>query len=203
MNLDIKLHKQDLPDDLKLGNSVSLDCEMGGLNVSRDLLHLVQISTGNSDAHIIQLNRSSYKAPNLVKLLQDKSVKKIFHFARADLAFISRYLKTDVQNIDCTKIKSKLCRTYTDKHGLKELIKEFIGIDISKQYQSSDFGGELSQAQLKYCANDVIHLHKINNSLNQILLRENRMKLYENTINFIQTRVELDLKSFKEDIWAH
>jgi len=203
MNLDIKLHKQDLPDDLKLGNSVSLDCEMGGLNVSRDLLHLVQISTGNSDAHIIQLNRSSYKAPNLVKLLQDKSIKKIFHFARADLAFISRYLKTDVQNIDCTKIKSKLCRTYTDKHGLKELIKEFIGIDISKQYQSSDFGGELSQAQLKYCANDVIHLHKINNSLNQILLRENRMKLYENTINFIQTRVELDLKSFKEDIWAH
>ena len=203
MNLDIKLHKQDLPDDLKLGNSVSLDCEMGGLNVSRDLLHLVQISTGNSDAHIIQLNRSSYKAPNLVKLLQDKSIKKIFHFARADLAFISRYLKTDVQNIDCTKIKSKLCRTYTDKHGLKELIKEFIGIDISKQYQSSDFGGELSQAQLKYCANDVIHLHKINNSLNQILLRENRMKLYENTIKFIQTRVELDLKSFKEDIWAH
>ena len=203
MNLDIKLHKQDLPDDLKLGNSVSLDCEMGGLNVSRDLLHLVQVSTGNSDAHIVQLNRSNYKAPNLVKLLQDKSIKKIFHFARADLAFISRYLKTDVQNIDCTKIKSKLCRTYTDKHGLKELIKEFIGIDISKQYQSSDFGGELSQAQLKYCANDVIHLHKINNSLNQILLRENRMKLYENTINFIQTRVELDLKSFKEDIWAH
>ena len=203
MNLDIKLHKQDLPDDLKLGNSVSLDCEMGGLNVSRDLLHLVQVSTGNSDAHIIQLNRSNYKAPNLVKLLQDKSIKKIFHFARADLAFISRYLKTDVQNIDCTKIKSKLCRTYTDKHGLKELIKEFVGIDISKQYQSSDFGGELSQAQLKYCANDVVHLHKINNSLNQILLRENRMKLYENTINFIQTRVELDLKSFKEDIWAH
>ena len=203
MNLDIKLHKQDLPDDLKLGNSVSLDCEMGGLNVSRDLLHLVQVSTGNSDAHIVQLNRSNYKAPNLVKLLQDKSIKKIFHFARADLAFISRYLKTDVQNIDCTKIKSKLCRTYTDKHGLKELIKEFIGIDISKQYQSSDFGGELSQAQLKYCANDVIHLHKINNSLNQILLRENRMKLYENTIKFIQTRVELDLKSFKEDIWAH
>ena len=203
MNLDIKLHKQDLPDDLKLGNSVSLDCEMAGLNVNRDLLHLVQISTGNSDAHIIQLNRSNYKAPNLVKLLQDKSIKKIFHFARADLAFISRYLKTEVQNIDCTKIKSKLCRTYTDKHGLKELIKEFIGIDISKQYQSSDFGGELSQAQLKYCANDVIHLHKINNSLNQILLRENRMKLYENTINFIQTRVELDLKSFKEDIWAH
>ena len=203
MNLDIKLHKQDLPDDLKLGNSVSLDCEMGGLNVNRDLLHLVQISTGNSDAHIIQLNRSNYKAPNLVKLLQNKSIKKIFHFARADLAFISRYLKTEVQNIDCTKIKSKLCRTYTDKHGLKELIKEFIGIDISKQYQSSDFGGELSQAQLKYCANDVVHLHKINNSLNQILLRENRMKLYENTINFIQTRVELDLKSFKEDIWAH
>ena len=108
-----------------------------------------------------------------------------------------------MNNIEDTKLQSKLARSYTDKHGLKDLIKEFVGIDISKQYQSSDFGGELSQAQLKYCANDVIHLHKINNSLNQILLRENRMSLYENTIKFIQTRVELDLKSFKEDIWAH
>ena len=203
MNLDIKLHKHDLPDDLKLGNSIAVDCEMGGLNVKRDPLHLVQISTGSSDAHIVQLNRNGYKAPNLVKIFKDNKIKKIFHFARADLAFIHNYLKVRVENIDCTKIKSKLSRTYTDKHSLKELIKEFIGIDISKQYQSSDFGGELSQAQLKYCANDVIHLHKINNSLNQILLRENRMKLYENTINFIQTRVELDLKSFKEDIWAH
>ena len=203
MNLDIKLHKQDLPDDLKLGNTVSLDCEMGGLNVNRDLLHLVQISTGNSDAHIVQLDRSNYKAPNLVNLLQDKSIKKIFHFARGDLAFISRYLKTEVHNIDCTKIKSKLCRTYTDKHGLKELIKEFIGIDISKQYQSSDFGGELTPAQLKYCANDVIYLHKIYDELNKILIREKRKTLYEDCLKFLKTRVDLDLASFKDDIWSH
>ena len=203
MNLDIKLHKHDLPDDLKLGNTIAVDCEMGGLNIKRDPLCLVQISAGRSDAHIIQLDRSNYKAPNLFKILEDRKVKKIFHFARADLSFISYYLKINVQNINCTKIKSKLSRTYTDRHGLKDLIKEFVGIDVSKQHQTSDFGGELSQAQLKYCANDVIYLHKINDALDKILIRENRMKLYEDTIKFIQTRVDLDLASFKEDIWSH
>jgi len=203
MNLDIKLHKHDLPDDLKLGNTIAVDCEMGGLNIKRDPLCLVQISAGNSDAHIIQLDRSNYKAPNLVKILEDKKVKKIFHFARADLTFISYHLKINVQNINCTKIKSKLSRTYTDRHSLKDLIKEFVGIDVSKQHQASDFGGELSQAQLKYCANDVIYLHKINDALDKILTRENRMKLYEDTIKFVQTRVDLDLASFKEDIWSH
>ena len=203
MNLDIKLHKHDLPDDLKLGNTIAVDCEMGGLNIKRDPLCLVQISAGNSDAHIVQLDRSNYKAPNLVKILEDKKVKKIFHFARADLTFISYHLKINVQNINCTKIKSKLSRTYTDRHSLKDLIKEFVGIDVSKQHQASDFGGELSQAQLKYCANDVIYLHKINDALDKILIRENRMKLYEDTIKFIQTRVDLDLASFKEDIWSH
>jgi len=203
MNLDIKLHKHDLPDDLKLGNTIAVDCEMGGLNIKRDPLCLVQISAGNSDAHIVQLDRNNYKAPNLVKILEDKKVKKIFHFARADLTFISYHLKINVQNINCTKIKSKLSRTYTDRHGLKDLIKEFVGIDVSKQHQSSDFGGELSQAQLKYCANDVIYLHKINDALDKILTRENRMKLYEDTIKFLQTRVDLDLASFKEDIWSH
>ena len=203
MNLDIKLHKHDLPDDLKLGNTIAVDCEMGGLNIKRDPLCLVQISAGNSDAHIVQLDRSNYKAPNLVKILEDKKVKKIFHFARADLTFISYHLKINVQNINCTKIKSKLSRTYTDRHSLKDLIKEFVGIDVSKQHQASDFGGELSQAQLKYCANDVIYLHKINDALDKILTRENRMKLYEDTIKFIQTRVDLDLASFKEDIWSH
>ena len=203
MNLDIKLHKHDLPDDLKLGNTIAVDCEMGGLNIKRDPLCLVQISAGNSDAHIVQLDRSNYKAPNLVKILEDKKVKKIFHFARADLTFISYHLKINVQNINCTKIKSKLSRTYTDRHGLKDLIKEFVGIDVSKQHQASDFGGELSQAQLKYCANDVIYLHKINDALDKILIRENRMKLYEDTIKFVQTRVDLDLASFKEDIWSH
>ena len=203
MNLDIKLHKHDLPDDLNLGNIIAVDCEMGGLNIKRDPLCLVQISAGNSDAHIIQLDRSNYKAPNLFKILEDRKVKKIFHFARADLTFISYHLKINVQNINCTKIKSKLARTYTDRHSLKDLIKEFVGIDISKQYQTSDFGGELSQAQLKYCANDVIYLHNINDALDKILIRENRMKLYEDTIKFIQTRVDLDLVSFKEDIWSH
>ena len=203
MNLDIKLHKHDLPDDLKLGNTIAVDCEMGGLNIKRDPLCLVQISAGNSDAHIIQLDRSNYKAPNLFKILEDRKVKKIFHFARADLTFISYHLKINVQNINCTKIKSKLSRTYTDRHGLKDLIKEFVGIDVSKQHQASDFGGELSQAQLKYCANDVIYLHKINDALDKILIRENRMKLYEDTIKFVQTRVDLDLASFKEDIWSH
>jgi len=203
MNLDIKLHKHDLPDDLKLGNTIAVDCEMGGLNIKRDPLCLVQISAGNSDAHIIQLDRSNYKAPNLYKILEDRKVKKIFHFARADLTFISYHLKINVQNINCTKIKSKLSRTYTDRHSLKDLIKEFVGIDVSKQHQASDFGGELSQAQLKYCANDVIYLHKINDALDKILIRENRMKLYEDTIKFVQTRVDLDLASFKEDIWSH
>ncbi len=203
MNLDINLHNCDLPDDIGLGNTIAIDCEMGGLSVKRDPLCLVQISSGNSDAHIIQLDRKSYKAPNLIKILKDKKIKKIFHFARADMTFISHYLKTNVENIECTKIKSKLSRTYTDRHSLKDLIKEFVGIDVSKQLQSSDFGGQLSQAQLKYCANDVIYLHKINDALNKILLRENRMKLYESTINFIQTRVDLDLASFKEDIWSH
>lgn len=203
MNLDIKLHEHDLPDDLKLGNTIAVDCEMGGLNIKRDPLCLVQISSGNSDAHIVQLDRNNYKAPNLVKILEDKKVNKIFHFARADLTFISYHLKINVQNINCTKIKSKLSRTYTDRHGLKDLIKEFVGIDVSKQHQASDFGGELSQAQLKYCANDVIYLHKINDALDKILTRENRMKLYEDTIKFLQTRVDLDLASFKEDIWSH
>ena len=203
MNLDIKLHEHDLPDDLKLGNTIAVDCEMGGLNIKRDPLCLVQISAGNSDAHIVQLDRNNYKAPNLVKILEDKKVNKIFHFARADLTFISYHLKINVQNINCTKIKSKLSRTYTDRHGLKDLIKEFVGIDVSKQHQTSDFGGELSQAQLKYCANDVIYLHKINDALDKILIRENRMKLYEDTIKFVQTRVDLDLASFKEDIWSH
>ncbi len=203
MNLDIKLHKHDLPDQLKLGNIIAVDCEMGGLNFKRDPLFIVQISTGNLDAHIIKLDRRTYKAPNLTKVLKSKAIKKIFHFARADLGFIYQYLNIEVENIECTKIKSKLSRTYTDRHGLKDLIKEFLGIEISKQYQSSDFGGDLSDAQLKYCANDVIYLHKINDNLNKILIRENRMKLYEDSIKFIKTRVDLDIASFKDDIWSH
>tara|TARA_Y100000590_G_scaffold454181_1_gene600510 strand:+ start:462 stop:1073 length:612 start_codon:yes stop_codon:yes gene_type:complete len=203
MNLDIKLHKHDLPDQLKLGNKIAVDCEMGGLNFKRDPLFIVQISTGNLDAHIIQLNRRTYKAPNLINVLKNKEVKKIFHFARADLGFIYQYLNIDVENVDCTKIKSKLSRTYTDRHSLKDLIKEFTGVEISKQQQSSDFGGDLTTAQLKYCANDVIYLHKINDQLDKMLIRENRMQLYDETIKFIKTRVNLDIASFKDDIWSH
>ena len=203
MNIDIKLHKDDLPEDLNLGNTIAVDGEFMGLNFNRDPLCLLQISSGNMDAHIVQLNRENYKAPNLIKLLNNKNIRKIFHFARADLTFIKHYLKIEVSNIEDTKIKSRLARSYSDKHGLKDLIKEFINIDISKQLQSSDFGGKLTTAQLKYCANDVVHLHKINEELNKILIREKRMKLYEDCIKFINTRVNLDLASFKDDIWSH
>ena len=203
MNIDIKLHKDDLPEDLNLGNTIAVDGEFMGLNFNRDPLCLLQISSGNMDAHIVQLNRENYKAPNLIKLLNNKNIRKIFHFARADLTFIKYYLKIEVSNIEDTKIKSKLARSYSDKHGLKDLIKEFINIDVSKQLQSSDFGGKLTPAQLKYCANDVVYLHKINEELNKILVREKRMKLYEDCIKFINTRVNLDLASFKDDIWSH
>ena len=203
MNIDIKLHKYDLPEDLDLGNSVAVDGEFMGLNVEGDPLCLIQISSGKSDAHIIQLNRETYQAPNLKKILSNKEIIKIFHYARADLSFIKYYLKTDVNNIQDTKIQSKLARSYSDKHGLKDLIKEFVGIDVSKQQQSSDFGGKLSEAQLKYCANDVVYLHRINNELNKILLREKRLELYNDCIKFIKTRVDLDLASFKDDVWSH
>jgi len=203
MNIDINLHKGDLPEDLNLGNTIAVDGEFMGLNFNRDPLCLLQISTGNMDAHIVQLNRETYNAPNLIRLLNNKNITKIFHYARADLTFIKYYLKIEVSNIQDTKIKSRLARSYSDKHGLKDLIKEFINIDVSKQLQSSDFGGKLTPAQLKYCANDVVYLHKINEELNKILIREKRMKLYEDCIKFINTRVNLDLASFKDDIWSH
>jgi ribonuclease D len=164
MNIDIKLHKNDLPDDIKLGNVIAVDGEFMGLDVRRDPLCLIQISSGNSDAHIIQLDRSEYNAPNLVNIL---------------------------------------ARSYSDSHSLKTLIKEFINVDISKQFQSSDFGGELTPAQLKYCANDVVYLHKIHDELIKILDRENRIELYKNCLKFLKTRVDLDLALFKDDIWSH
>ena len=203
MNINIKLHKNDLPDDLNLGNLLAIDGEFMGLNVRRDPLCLVQISSGKSDAHIVQFDRSNYEAPNLVKILADPSITKIFHYGRADIAYIKYYLNTDTNNILDTKIASKLARSYSDNHSLKILIKEFINIDISKQFQNSDFGGELTPEQLKYCANDVIHLHKIHEELNKILIRENRVDLYKNCLKFLKTRVELDLALFKDDIWAH
>ena len=203
MNLDIKLHKKDLPDEIKFSDKIAIDCEFTGLNIERDRLCLLQISSGKNDAHIIQLDKDNYDAPNLKKLLRDNDINKLFHFARADLLFIKKYLQVDIDNVNCTKIMSKIARSYSDKHGLKDLVKEFVGIDISKQLQTSDFGGELSEKQLKYCAQDVIYLHKIYDSLLNILERENRLSLYNKTINFINTRVDLDFASFKEDIWSH
>ena len=203
MNNNIHLHKNDLPDDLKLGNIIAVDGEFMGLNVRRDPLCLIQVSSGNSDAHIVQFNRDNYNAPNLVKILKDENVSKIFHYGRADISHIKYYLKTDTNNILDTKIASKLARSYSDNHSLKTLIKEFANIDISKQFQSSDFGGQLSPAQLKYCANDVIYLHKIHDNLEKILERENRIKLYKDCLKFLKTRVDLDLALFKDDIWSH
>ncbi len=203
MSVNIQLHKNDLPDDLELGNIIAVDGEFMGLNVRRDPLCLIQLSTGNSDAHIIQFDRNNYNAPNLVGILNNEKIAKIFHYGRADMAHIKYYLKAETTNILDTKIASKLARSYSDNHSLKTLIKEFINIDISKQFQNSDFGGELTPAQLKYCANDVIYLHKIHDELDKILQRENRIKLYKECLKFLKTRVELDLALFKDDIWSH
>ena len=203
MNNKILLHKNDLPDDLKLGNIIAVDGEFMGLNVRRDPLCLIQISSGNSDAHIIQFDRANYSAPNLVNLMRDDKITKIFHYGRADMAHIKYYLKTETNNILDTKIASKLARSYSDNHSLKALIKEFINIDISKQFQNSDFGGDLTAAQLKYCANDVIYLHKIHEELIKILDRESRLQLYKDCLKFLKTRVDLDLALFKEDVWSH
>ena len=203
MSNNIKLHKNDLPDDLKLGNLIAVDGEFMGLNVRRDPLCLIQLCSGNSEAHIVQFDRKTYNCPNLIKLLADENITKIFHYGRADMSHIKYYLKTETNNILDTKIASKLARSYSDSHSLKTLIKEFINIDVSKQFQSSDFGGELSSAQLKYCANDVIYLHKIHEELNKILKRENRIELYQDCLKFLKTRVNLDLALFKDDIWSH
>ena len=203
MSNNIQLHKNDLPDDLNLGNIIAVDGEFMGLNVRRDPLCLIQVSSGNSDAHIVQFDRENYQAPNLIKLLIDENITKIFHYGRADMAHIKYYLGTETNNILDTKIASKLARSYSDNHSLKILIKEFINIDISKQFQSSDFGGKLTPAQLKYCANDVIYLHQIHDELKKILERENRMQLYQDCLKFLKTRVDLDLALFRDDIWSH
>ena len=203
MSNKIQLYKGDLPDDLNLGNIIAVDGEFMGLNVRRDPLCLIQVSSGNADAHIVQFDRKNYNAPNLVKILNDENIAKIFHYGRADMAHIKYYLKTETRNILDTKIASRLARSYSDNHSLKTLIKEFVNIDISKQFQNSDFGGELSAAQLKYCANDVIYLHKIHQELSKILEREGRIELYKDCIRFLKTRVDLDLALFKDDIWSH
>ena len=173
-----------------------------GLNFERDKLCLVQISSGKNDAHIIKLDRNKYDAPNLKKIFLDKKINKIFHFARADMTFIKKYLKVSVENVSCTKIMSKIARSYSDKHLLKDLIKEFIGIYVSKQLQTSDFGGDLSENSFNIVRMTSSIFIKFLKDYKKYFYRK-RMDLYENTIKFIHTRVELDLSSYSEDIWSH
>ena len=205
MSSDIKLHKNDLPEDLTLGPIVACDAEFTGLTPGKDKLCLIQLcSAGSKEVHIVQLNRETYKNPNLQRLFLNDKVKKIFHYARKDLEMVKYYLKIDVQNVECTKLQSRIARGYSDQHSYKALVKEFIGIDISKQKQSSDWGKQnLDPEQLKYSATDVVHLHKIYEELNKILTREKRMKLYKEALKYIKIRVDLDLALIPHDVWSH
>ena len=202
---NIQYHKGDLPDGLSLGPLVAVDTETMGLNPVRDSLCIVQLSAGDGEVHVVQLDRATYAAPNLVSLMGDASVLKIFHYARFDIAFMKKYLSVDTQPVYCTKIASKLVRTYTDKHGLKDLCRELIGVDLSKQQQSSDWGAEtLSDAQLHYAASDVLYLHRLKDQLDQMLSREGRTHLAQKSFDFLPIRAELDLGGWSEmDIFSH
>ncbi len=199
------LHKNDLPADLNLGDSIAIDCETMGLNILRDRLCVVQISSGDGNAHLVQFEQGKYDAPNLRKLLADEKVLKIFHFARFDLAALSFYLKVDVQNVYCTKIASKLVRTYTDAHGLKALCDEMLNVEISKKQQSSDWGNqEITDKQVDYAASDVLHLHKLKVKLDEMLKRENRLEIFQACVKFLPTRAKLDIQGFgSSDIFSH
>jgi ribonuclease D len=201
----IKLYKGDLPPGISFGSSVAVDTETLGLIPRRDKLCLVQLSSGDDNAHLVQLDRSSYDAPNLKALLTDPAVTKIFHFARFDVAAIKYYLGVDVAPVYCTKIASKLTRTYTDRHGLKDLIRELLGIDLNKQQQSSDWGAHiLSDAQKQYAAQDVIYLHELKSRLDQMLAREGRSDIAQACFGFVPARAALDLAGWTEDdIFAH
>jgi ribonuclease D len=201
----ITLHKGDLPDGLSFGSSVAVDTETMGLNPNRDPLCLVQLSSGDGHAHLVQLDRDTYDAPNLRKLMGDPNVLKIFHFARFDVAMMQKYLGVVTAPIYCTKIASKLVRTYTDRHGLKDLSRETVGVDMSKQQQSSDWGAEtLTEAQLAYAASDVLHLHAIKKVLDGMLVREGRTELAKACFAFLPVRAALDLAGWpEEDIFAH
>ena len=207
MNTDIKLHKDDLPANLSLGPVVACDCEFTGLYPPKDKLCLIQLcSEGSKEVHIVQfINRENYIAPNLIKLLINEDVKKIFHYARKDLQMISWALKINVANVECTKLQSKLARGYSSQHSYKALVQEFCGISISKAKQSSDFGKKnLDPEQLKYSSNDVLHISKIHNELNKILIREKRMELYKSALKYLKVRVDLDLAGYENsDIWSH
>ncbi|MEM9668305.1 MAG: ribonuclease D [Pseudomonadota bacterium] len=201
----IKLHKGDLPANVSFGPVVAVDTETMGLNLQRDGLCVVQLSAGDGTAHVVQLDRSTYDCPNLKALLMDLDVLKIFHFARFDIAMMKHWLGIDCKPIWCTKIASKLVRTYTDRHGLKDVAREIAEVDLSKAQQSSDWGADkLSDAQLQYAASDVLHLHAIKVGLEKMLERENRTELAQACFNFLPIRAELDLAGWDEtDIFAH
>ena len=209
-----KIYKfqDDIPADvlnkLEKHSSLAIDTEGSGLQIPhRDKLSLIQFSVGNNDAYIIQPNRKNYKAPNVVKILENNSITKIGHYLRYDISGLQYFLKCEVKNIWCSKIASRLCRTYTQNHGLKDLVLEFCGKKIDKKLGSStDWNKnlkELTDAQLQYCSNDVIYLHKIKDELYKMLVRENRLELYENSIKFLKTRIKLDQSGFTEDIFQH
>jgi ribonuclease D len=203
--MSISIHERDLPADVELGPLVAVDTEAMGLRPNRDRLCLVQLSAGDGRCHLVRFAGGPYHAPNLVRLLGDPAVEKVFHFARFDLAILRHYLGVVCRPVYCTKIASKLARTYTDRHGLKDLCQELLGIDLSKQMQSSDWGAtELSEAQLSYAANDVLHLHRLRERLNVMLEREGRRALARACFDFLPERVALDLAGWADvDIFAY
>jgi ribonuclease D len=204
-NVSVYLHKGDLPDSVSFNGPVAVDSETLGLSLIRDPLCLVQISDGGGEAHLVQLDRTGYNAPNLKRVLVDPAHLKLFHFARFDIAMFMRDLSIVTTPLYCTKIASKLVRTYTDRHGLKDLTKEILGRDISKDQQSSDWGAaELSDAQLAYAASDVLHLHALKEKLDAMLAREGRTEIAQSCFDFLPTRAALDLAGWEEtDIFAH
>lgn len=203
-NPKIFLHKGDLPTDINFAESVAVDTETMGLSYQRDALCVVQLSSGNGEAHVVQLERN-YNCPNLKSLLTDPTVLKIFHFARFDIATIKHWLNVDTKPLWCTKIASKLARTYTDKHSLKYIVSEVTGTELPKTAQSSDWGAEtLTNEQIEYAADDVLYLHKAKNQLEEMLIRENRLELAQACFEFLPIRAKLDLEGWGEkDIFAH
>ena len=199
------LHHSDLPADLDLGAVVAIDCETMGLNPHRDRLCVVQLSAGDGDAHIVQIRQGQTEAPNLKRLLEDPNVLKLFHFGRFDIAAMRNAFGALTAPVYCTKIASRLVRTYTDRHGLKNLLQELLNIDISKQQQSSDWGSEtLTEAQMEYAASDVLYLHQLRDALNERLVREGRMEMAQACFDFLPMRAQLDLAGWPEtDIFAH